>query len=127
MSSTSNSVEHKYKNEDSNSVTEFVPSADQSSIHKYEGFDDATDDIKELARTMSNISRQKTNKTKDSEDLIRYLSHMSQVPGVEPYNNEIEESLNPDSDNFNAKFWVKNLRKLHDSDPNYYKPSSLGV
>mmetsp|Transcript_5800 Transcript_5800/g.5746 ORF Transcript_5800/g.5746 Transcript_5800/m.5746 type:complete len:1502 (-) Transcript_5800:142-4647(-) len=127
MSSTSNSLENKYKYEDSNSVTEFVPSADQSSIHKYEGFDDATDDIKQLARTMSNISRQQTNKTKGSEDLIRYLSHMSQVPGVEPYNNEIEESLNPDSDNFNAKFWVKNLRKLHDSDPNYYKPSSLGI
>ena len=35
--------------------------------------------------------------------------------------------MNPDSENFNAKFWVKNLRKLFESDPEYYKPSKLGI
>ena len=127
MSSTSNSVEHKSKFEDSNSVTEFVSLCEPKFCTSIRGvLTDATNDIKELARTMSNISRQQTNKTKGSEDLIRYLSHMSQVPGVEPYNNEIEDTLNPDSDNFNAKYWVKNLRKLHDSDPNVLQTIVFG-
>ena len=97
-------------------------------VEEYQGFDDAADkSIRELARTITNTSIN-MSKTKSSEDLIRYLSHMSQVPGVEPYNHEeIEESLNPESDMFNAKFWVKNVRKLFDSDPDYYKPTSLGV
>ena len=97
-------------------------------VEEYQGFDDAADkSIRELARTITNTSIN-MSKTKSSEDLIRYLSHMSQVPGVEPYNHEeIEESLNPESDMFNAKFWVKNVRKLLDSDPDYYKPTSLGV
>ena len=75
-------------------------------VEEYQGFDDAADkSIRELARTITNTSIN-MSKTKSSEDLIRYLSHMSQVPGVEPYNHEeIEESLNPESDMFNAKFY----------------------
>lgn len=97
-------------------------------VEEYQGFDDAADkSVRELARTITNTSIN-MSKTKSSEDLIRYLSHMSQVPGVAPFNHEeIEESLNPESDMFNAKFWVKNVRKLLDSDPDYYKPTSLGV
>ena len=54
---------------------------------------------------------------------------MSEVPGVNPYEHEEinNDQLNPDSENFNAKFWVKNLRKLFESDPEYYKPSKLGI
>jgi ATP-binding cassette subfamily G (WHITE) protein 2 (PDR) len=55
---------------------------------------------------------------------------MSEVPGVLPYSEEdaqVYDQLNPDSDNFNAKFWVKNMRKLFDSDPDYFKPSRLGI
>ncbi|KAG0667824.1 hypothetical protein C6P42_005203, partial [Pichia californica] len=32
----------------------------------------------------------------------------------------------PLSDDFDSKFWIKNIRKLMDSDPDYYKPTSLG-
>lgn len=35
--------------------------------------------------------------------------------------------LDPNSDSFDSKYWVANLRTLHDSDPTYYKPASLGV
>lgn len=99
------------------------------SVAQYHGFDDgAGRHVQELARTILRQSQANTVKTSTLEDLIRYLLHMSQVPGVVPFHpDEIEELLNPDSDAFNAKFWVKNLRKLHDLDPDYYKPSKLGV
>lgn len=103
-------------------------SSSTDDVELYQGFDEAADkSIRELARTITNTSIN-LSKTKSSEDLIKYLSHMSQVPGVSPYHSdEIEENLNPESDVFDAKLWVKNLRKLHDSDPDYYKPRSLGV
>ena len=52
---------------------------------------------------------------------------MSQVEGMLPYTNELNEELNPGSVNFDARLWVKNLRKLRDSDSDYYLPSSVGV
>lgn len=110
---------------DSYSIHEFNP-VDESN-DRYQGFEDSKDGIKELARTVSRTNQIGIANASDSEDLIRYLSHMSQVPGISPYEGNIDPSLDPESDEFNAKYWVKNLRKLHDSDPNYYKPSSLGI
>ena len=120
----------KLQNEDArsetHSVKDFAPSS-YINDHPYGGFEDASGEINDLARTISRAS-QASAKTKNSEDLIRYLSHMSAVPGVAPYAaDELDPALNPDSPDFNAKFWVKNMRKLMDSDPEYYKPSSLGV
>lgn len=97
------------------------------SVNEYRGFNQQEGEIRELARTLSNASHNGLIKTKDSSaDLIKYLSHMSEVPGVAPFE-DVQETLNPDSENFNAKFWVKNMRKLYDLDPDYYKPSKLGL
>lgn len=99
--------------------------SDNASVNEYRGFSGHEGEIRKLARTFTNNSvNSSTSKT--SEDLIRYLSHMSQVPGVEPYL-ATQESLDPESENFDAKFWVKNMRKLFQLDPDYYKPSKLGV
>lgn len=97
---------------------------DSNEINEYVGLDaDASEHIRRLSKTFTNSSF-----TESPGDLIKYLSHMSQVPGIEPFNNdEIDQRLNPDSDQFEAKFWVKNLRKLLDSNPDYYKHSSLGI
>lgn len=100
-----------------------------NSINEYHGFNDQTnEDIQDLVRTYTNSS---LNKRRDSISssvaLKKYLSHMSSVPGVIPYEDNQIEALDPDSPNFDAKFWVKNIRKLFDSDPDYYKPSKLGV
>ncbi|KRZ98805.1 uncharacterized protein AC631_05436, partial [Debaryomyces fabryi] len=112
---------------DSKSIQEHTDTSENNEIQKYEGFDSTAEgDIRELARTMSHISREQTNNTTGSEDLVRNLSHFSSIPGVEPYE-EVDERLNPDSEHFDARHWVKNLRKLHDSDVEYYKPSSLGI
>lgn len=110
---------------ENHSVRDFAPAAD-SDEHPYGGFEDATGEIVRLARTVSH-ALQMLAKTKSLGDLIRYLSHMSQVPGVSPYTGDVDPALDPDSPDFNAKFWVKNLRKLHDLDPDYYQPSSLGI
>lgn len=90
-------------------------------VSSYKGFDEAVEqDVRKLARTVTNGS---------SHELVRYLTNMSQVPGVAPFHAADHEDpqLDPDSDDFNAKFWVKNLRKLLDSDPDYYKRASLGI
>ncbi|CCE81629.1 Piso0_002291 [Millerozyma farinosa CBS 7064] len=108
--------------EESNSAYDYESGA---SPREYKGFDEtAQDEVRSLARTLTN--QEAASKTNSSKDLIRYLSHMSQVPGVQPFD-ETDERLNPNSDQFSAKFWVKNMRKLLESDPDYYKPSSLGI
>ncbi|KAG7195696.1 Multidrug resistance protein [Scheffersomyces spartinae] len=97
---------------------------------EYQGFDaQVAQQVGQIVRT---LSRRQTNATEATEyDLAKYLTHMSQVPGVAPFNAEnepeIDPKLNPSLPDFEAKYWVKNLRKLYDSDPDYYKPSKLGV
>lgn len=100
-------------------------SSDES-VNEYNGFASQTAEIRELARTITNASQVDSIKTKGSADLIKYLSHMSDVPGVAPFS-DAPESLNPDSPNFDAKLWLKNMRKLYSSDPDYYRPSKLGL
>lgn len=120
------------KNIPSNSSTV----SDTSSINEYQGFNRSTAaDVQELARTITHESYTFENGAgvglpdqASSIGLIKYLSHMSQVPGVNPYvEEETNPELDPNSESFNAKFWVKNLRKLYDSDPEYYQPSKLGI
>ncbi|EDK44697.1 multidrug resistance protein CDR1 [Lodderomyces elongisporus NRRL YB-4239] len=114
----------------------------QQNLKIYEGFNDDDEHVRDLARTFTqasadltyndkedanNDSSYKNNNTDTAIGLKRMLSHMSEVPGVNPLSDHEIERLNPDSDLFEAKFWVKNLKKLYESDPDYYKPSSLGV
>ncbi|EGW32053.1 multidrug resistance protein [Spathaspora passalidarum NRRL Y-27907] len=103
------------------------------SLVEYQGFNSETGRaIQELARTLTNDSLiSNATDTADVETatgLHKYLTHMSQVPGINPYTDDPEiTQLDPNSDDFNAKFWVKNLRKLYESEPDYYKPSTLGI
>ncbi|GAV28159.1 hypothetical protein PMKS-001628 [Pichia membranifaciens] len=117
--------------------------------NSYQGYDENTDKkIKQLAREFTrnshvndalneNESHQektgysegKDNSEDESEenfDLLRTVTSMSQVPGVVPVDETIDPRLDPSSDSFSSKFWVKNIKKLMDSDPDYYKPTSLG-
>ena len=68
---------------------------DNHSIGEYHGF--IAQDFHNLARTLTN------NDSASTTSLKRYLTHMSQVPGVNPIlEEEQDERLNPDSDNFDA-------------------------
>lgn len=97
---------------------------DDNEVPNYRGFDEGvSSEVQNFARSMSRPSIDKAS------SLARTLSNVSQVPGVNPMSKEedIDPRLDPDSDNFDSRFWVKNLRKMYNSDPAYYKPSSLGV
>ena len=93
-------------------ITPTDKSEDQSMVNAYHGFDThASEDIQDLAKTFTHHSI-----GDGTYGLQRYLTNMTEVPGINPYTEDIytSDQLNPDSDNFNAKFWIKNLRKLYD-------------
>ena len=85
---------------------------------EYQGFN--KDEIKNLAKSITNDN--------SNHSLGYCVSHMSQVPGINPCDiDNLPPELNPDSDDFDSKLWIKNLRKLYDSDPEYWQHSKLGV
>lgn len=92
-------------------------------IQQYEGFSDAAMDVKQIARTASNDG---SSNRKDSVYLLKMISHMSQIDGVDPFHQQ-DSKLDPFSDKFDAKVWIKNLRKRYDSDIEYYHPLSLSM
>ncbi|SGZ48672.1 CIC11C00000003493 [Sungouiella intermedia] len=90
---------------------------------EYEGFTpDVEDEIRSLARSFT----QNSTTEADRLSLVRTISHMSQVPGSVPMD-DVDQRLDPNSERFDLRFWVKNLRKLVTLEPDYYKPAQLGV
>lgn len=91
---------------------------------EYEGFTpEVSDQILHLARSFTNAS---TASGTSRLSLVRTISHMSQVPGENPMEG-VDPRLDPNSEQFDLRFWVKNIRKLVTLDPDYYKPAQLGV
>lgn len=96
------------------------------SVADYEGFTpQVAKDIQLLAKTITHQTGEANN---DDYQLLlsRTLTHMSQVPGVNPIAEDVDPRLDPYLDSFDSRFWIKNLRKLTYSDLDYYKPSTLG-
>ncbi|CDK25256.1 unnamed protein product [Kuraishia capsulata CBS 1993] len=110
-----------------------------SDVASYRGFDATADEqVHDLARKLTNESghlslfladgKPRPSVVSDSAHLVRTLSTMSNVPGVSTFTEgEIDSRLDPNSDDFDSKLWVKNFRKLMDNDPDYYKHTSLGI
>ncbi|ODV86673.1 hypothetical protein CANARDRAFT_6249 [[Candida] arabinofermentans NRRL YB-2248] len=123
----------------SNSIS--VKSETDGQLDIYEGFDNNVDsNVRGLARELTReLSKDISTsdqldqygnqlEEKPSDVLIRTLTSMSQVPGVEPSTHaEVDKRLDPNSDNFDSKFWIKNMRKLMQSNPDHYRPTNLGV
>ncbi|KAK6461937.1 ABC-2 type transporter-domain-containing protein [Scheffersomyces coipomensis] len=101
-------------------------------------------EIRNLARTMtrtsfSNVAAIDFNKNDEAFNeseldlsLSRKLTHLSDIPGQIPmvddeHENFINPKLNPHNDEFDYKFWIKNMQKLILSDIDYYKPTTLGL
>lgn len=107
-----------------NSLGELVKT-DRPSLEEpaqYNGFDqDVHNQIRTLARTITRSSNPNSE-----HSLSRTLTNMSQVPGVNPIG-AVDPKLDPNLEDFESKFWVKNMLKLVYSDPEFYKPSSLGM
>ncbi|CAK9437481.1 uncharacterized protein LODBEIA_P18590 [Lodderomyces beijingensis] len=88
------------------------------------GGDADEEEVRDLARTLT------VNSFEDNASgtgLCKFLTNMSEVPGVHPISKAATTKLDPNSDDFDAKFWVKNMKKMFDSDPGYYRPFKLGV
>jgi ATP-binding cassette subfamily G (WHITE) protein 2 (PDR) len=102
----------------------------QSVINEHQQQNNNKDEIDNLDITDNeNIDAFHPDAPQERFQLLRTMTSMSQVPGISPIdeeNNGIDPRLDPSNDNFNSKFWVKNMRKLLDTDPDYYKPTSLG-
>lgn len=105
-------------------------SGDQSSLvstksrtSEYQGFSaDVQNSIRELARTITQQSERNSLSTGSSN------SHGSETSAGNPmFDLEAEPRLDPLSDSFDSEFWIRSMQKLIYSDPDYYKPASLGV
>ncbi|ODQ57422.1 hypothetical protein WICANDRAFT_57680 [Wickerhamomyces anomalus NRRL Y-366-8] len=86
---------------------------------EYKGFDQNVDvHIQNLARQITNASQANTS-----------LSRVSSIaPGVVAINNpDVDPRLDPNSDNFESRYWIKNFKNLMDKDPDHYANYSLGI
>ncbi|KAF3987476.1 hypothetical protein FT663_04430 [Candidozyma haemuli var. vulneris] len=94
----------------------------------YQGFTPAVEaEIKDIARDIQQHSEGQASSSETAENaLYRFMSHESQVHGENPVTSA-DARLDPNSEKFDSRFWVKNLRKLVDSDDDYFKSASLGV
>ncbi|CCK68828.1 ATP-binding cassette multidrug transporter PDR5 KNAG_0B03870 [Huiozyma naganishii CBS 8797] len=117
-------------------IDEYGPSVDSdskntstSSLHPYEGITHGVEDqVRDLARSLTNQSLQETHSNASVPD---NRSLFSSADGLNPVFSNVEtpeydERLDPNSENFSSVAWVKNMTKLANNDPDYYKPYSLG-
>lgn len=101
---------------------------DSSSLEEssdYYGFDDSVNKkISNLALEMSTQSVGNLDDLNDNE----YSESQIEMDGVNTFQpGNLDPQLNPKSPDFNSKLWVRNLRRMMDLDPDYYKHTKLSV
>lgn len=124
--------------------------ADDDGVEYYRGYDaEVESQIHELAKQYSsnsemfnhsstpdqhgenNLKKQRTTSFGFPNDEFGgddALSRKSSVaPGVNPIGSDLDPRLDPNSEHFNSRYWIKNFKNFMDRDPDYYKPYSLGV
>ncbi|ONH72210.1 Multidrug resistance protein CDR1 [Pichia kudriavzevii] len=87
---------------------------------EYQGFTPQVEgSIKELSREFS--------ENEPNRELIRKMttSYVPDVDGINPFETE-DPRLDPNSDEFSSKYWVNNLKRLVENNPDFYKPTTLG-
>lgn len=103
-------------------------------VNRYTGFgQDAKEQIKELARQLTNSSLanlQQDNGATDAGSETRSIFSIGGT-GINPVYTNVETpgydpKLDPNSEEFSSTAWVKNMSYLNSADPEYYKPYSLG-
>lgn len=87
----------------------------------YTGFDEATDrKVRAIARELSYRSVGESGHDAAADE----------AQGINPFDGGALASdlrLDPKSPSFDSKYWIRNLKKMMDSDPEHYRPTSLGV
>lgn len=138
MSSDIRDVEER--NSRSSSSSSSSNSAAQSiGQHPYRGFDsEAAERVHELARTLTSQSLLYTTNSNNSSS-SNHNAHnadsrsvfSTDMEGVNPvFTNPdtpgYNPKLDPNSDQFSSTAWVQNMANICTSDPDFYKPYSLG-
>ena len=87
----------------------------------YAGYDEDTDrKVRKIAREMSYRSSTANGESEATEE----------TTGMNPFEGpslEADPRLDPKSDSFDSKYWIRNMKRVMDTDPDHYKPTSLGV
>ncbi|KAI8391921.1 Pleiotropic ABC efflux transporter of multiple drugs [Nakaseomyces glabratus] len=94
---------------------------DDDNLSTYHGFDHhVQDQVRQLARTLTQQSslHQKKEYTLPEEGINPIFTNTE----ADDYN----PRLDPTSDEFSSAEWVQNMSNISNSDPDYYKPYSLG-
>ncbi|ODV65866.1 pleiotropic drug resistance protein PDR [Hyphopichia burtonii NRRL Y-1933] len=97
---------------------EILSSNEGDGDREYQGYtEEVSGEIKELARTFTHSS---------TNNLTRYSSNVT-VAGSNPMNDINDPRLDPESSDFDSKYWIRNFNKYIANNAEYYKPTSLGV
>lgn len=101
--------------------------------HPYSGYTArVAQEVQELARTLSHSSQlQIQNNPSRRNSLVESSNHEKGSEfGLLPIDENgefVDQRLNPDSEDFNAAYWIGNAHKLVMSDTEYFKPINIGV
>ena len=100
----------------------------------YEGFTgEVHEQVQELARHFTNKSLASANNgsvVNDNDNWDRVSRVSTIAPGVNPMEGNLQEldpRLDPNGENFNSRYWIKNFKALMDKDPEHYNNYSLGI
>lgn len=101
------------------------------SADEYKGFDEHTRmQVRDLARTFTQESDRASMFSKPAQ--VSSNAGTAGAEGINPISDNdpnlegYSEELDPNSDMFNSVKWVQNMANTTNSDPDYYKPYSLG-
>ncbi|CAK9439082.1 uncharacterized protein LODBEIA_P33060 [Lodderomyces beijingensis] len=99
--------------------------SDQESV--YQGLDDDNAEVRQLAKTFTRESAY-SRARKSTSSSNKFPPPTAESDGAHHTVDEtLDPRLDPESDEFEAKFWIQNLKNLYDSDPDYYRQAKLGV
>ncbi|CAM9024106.1 unnamed protein product [Wickerhamomyces anomalus] len=112
---------------DHNKENNLHNNSQQNTLNDYNGFDSNVDQsIHELARRLTNASQKYPELGVDGDDVLSTTSSIA--PGVVTVNNsDVDPRLDPSSDDFNSRYWIKNFKRVMDKDPDHFKHYSLGI
>nr|QFR37216.1 ABC transporter [Cyberlindnera americana] len=112
-----------------------IEDASAEDVNRYDGYTNTVDSaVTELARQITNHSQSsfqdvpyKLAAGESEQDALSRVSTIAQ--GVNPMSDmsNIDPRLDPNSDEFNSRYWIKNFKALMDKDPDHYQNYSLGI
>ena len=98
-----------------------------NSLHKTSSRPDQKASTSEVEKPAEEDSSE-SDDGKEVQRLARQYSHVSTVSGSEnPFDSQKDSALDPASDKFRPRAWVKSMLKIHAGDEERFKPRSAGI